>query len=411
MEYFNLKDKRYLSALKDSQIEYTIKIELLSKYETTIGEITRAIDYENSGQINVNYNQIVRRSCSLSVVNVDNKYIPSPVSCFWYNRKFKLWIGVVVNDDIYWFSQGVYYTKSATGDAHRINIEAVDKGGALNGDLKMNLINTKTTYQAGSTIADIIRNTLITPLMNYDVGGKVIGGDNILDSVPPLIDSCYESQILMADITLDQNSYVSKLFEDIANGYGADIYYDTEGRLVITRQADIFFVDGYLRQGRLWEFSDLSSVMGSANYSYSLDAVNAVTVYTDDSKQEYVSATVYNENPVSPCRVGAIGLRRAESQQIAYINVGADEMRERCRQYGVLFLLKESMKGMSLNFNSPLMPHFDVNKVIGVTDTTQNINNASFVIQSLTIPFGNKPMSISATNIEWLPLDKMFREG
>lgn len=407
MEYFDLTDKEYLSALKRPHIQYAMKIELLSKWETVIGDITRIIDYDNSGQININYNQLVRRSCSLTIANVDKKYVPSPVSCFWYNRKFKLWVGVLVGDNTYWFSQGVYYSKSATGNAHQISIEAVDKGGALNGDLKMNLINTKTVYKSGSTIADIIRNTLVMPLMNYD-DDNAVGGDSVIDNIEPLIDVYYENQKLMADITIDQNSYVGKLFEDIAEGYGADIYYDTNGRLVIGRQADIFFIDGYLRRERLWNFSSEYSTMAGVNYSYNFDAINAVTVYTDDTKQEYTSCTVYNDNLVSPCRVGAIGLRRGESQQINYINVGKDEMKERCRQYAVLYLLKECMRGMSVNFNCPTMPHFDVNKPIGITDDFMNVKNETFVIQSLTIPLNNKPMSVSATNVNWLPLDKLF---
>ena len=127
-------------------------------------------------------------------------------------------------------------------------------------------------------------------------------------------------------------------------------------------------------------FSSEYSAMAGVNYSYNFDAINAVTVYTDDTKQEYTSCTVYNDNPISPCRVGAIGLRRGESQQINYINVGKDEMKERCRQYAVLYLLKECMRGMSVNFNCPTMPHFDVNKPIGITDDFMSVKNETFII-------------------------------
>lgn len=403
MEYFDYKNGKYIDALKSPHIQYAMKIELLSKYETVIGDITQIISYDNGGQLNINRNQLVRRSCSLSVVNVDAKYIPSPISHFWYNRKFKLWIGVLAGDNTFWFSQGVFYCKSATGDAHRVNIEAIDKGGALNGDLKMNLLNVKTTFKSGSSIADVVRNVLVAPLMRYE-DDDVIGGDNVIDCIAPIIDTYYETQKLMADIVIEQNSYIGKVLTDIADGYGANIYYDTNGRLCVTRQADIFFVDGYRRQSKLWDFNNINN----ANYSYNFDAVNAVTVYTDDTKEEYISYTAYNNNPLSPCNVGAIGLRRAESQQINYINVSAEEMKNRCKQYAILYLLQESMRGMSTNFNVPLMPHFDVDKTIGITDGSQGITNGTFVIQSLTLPLNNKPMEISATNIEWLPLDKLF---
>ena len=116
MEYFNVNTPQYREAIKRNLIvRYLLKIELLSIGETAIGEITRDLSLETQGQININYKQLTRRSCSLTVANVENKYIPSPDNPIWYNRKFKLWIGVLDDKgNIWWWSQGVYYVQSAT---------------------------------------------------------------------------------------------------------------------------------------------------------------------------------------------------------------------------------------------------------------------------------------------------------
>ena len=127
MEYFNHYNDEYINALKLGNGEYKIRLELLSDGETVVGEIAQDLSLSSAGQISINYEQIVRRSCSLTLINVDNKYHPNKNSPFWINRKFKLWLGLVVNDNIYWWSQGVFYTLSATSTNNELNIAVLRK--------------------------------------------------------------------------------------------------------------------------------------------------------------------------------------------------------------------------------------------------------------------------------------------
>ena len=106
MEFYNRYSTEYLSSLKKKSRKFLFKIELLSDDESAIGEIVN--DLSNvDGQININYEQITRRSCSFSIKSTKKKYIPSKNSPFWFNRKFKIYIGLVVRDNIYWWSQGI----------------------------------------------------------------------------------------------------------------------------------------------------------------------------------------------------------------------------------------------------------------------------------------------------------------
>ena len=627
MEYFNSNTSAYQKALKrNSVIRYLIKIELLSANESTIGEITKDLTYDTQGQININYNQLVRRSCSITVANIDNKYLPSPNNPIWYNRKFKLWIGVLDDKgDTYWWSQGVFYTRSATANAHTVSIEAVDKGGALDGTLKTNLADVQYVIEAGTTISDAVKETLS---LNIGANVKMNNSDSYagismpIDPVKPLIDLSYNSKVLKADISVDTNGYIGELLTSLADSYGADVYYDTEGRLRFTGIADIFFIDGYRCMAHQWDFINLSAGFANPNYEYSFDGINAVTVYTNlssdaqalanaqresktnvrltdeqielvndykeiqkevvdnninlnetvfgnidtndrqilewtqenltrfdyairswgetpenlagsistvfgmwdtfddvdiafspilqtqsgaflldadtvwdyingliseagegwtseellaldvdglvingisikkliaaigdtaervsmimhyvgedgaynlalrevqyiaysygvtvdevliaseiietEERVQNISYTAYNVNPRSPLRVGAIGLRQMSSQEIEYIDTTQSDMETRCQQYAVSLLQKESLKGMSLSFECPLIPHLDVNKTIGITDEYQNINAETFIIQSITIPLGANSMKISSTNVNWMPVD------
>lgn len=440
MEYFNNNCQGYRSALKNNKIiRYLLKIELLSIGESVIGEITRDLTLDAQGQININYKQLTRRSCSLTVANVDNKYIPSPNNPIWYNRKFKLWIGILDDKgDVYWWSQGVYYTQSATGNQHSISIEGVDKGGALDGTLKTNLAEVQYIVKAGNAISNIIRDTLA---LNMGAGTQMnnstaySGASMPIDPVQPLIDLRYNDQLIKADLSVDANNYLGNLITSIADNYGADVFYDTEGRLRFTGLADIFFVDGYKYMAHQWDFINLTAGFSNPNYQYSFDGYNAVTVYTNlstdtqalivaqeenkgeepnvtnvsgtideiDVNAPNLSYTAYNVNPLSPLRVGAVGLRQMESKEIDFIDTTNSDMRARCQQYAVMLLHKQSMIGMSLTFDCPIIPHLDVNNTIGITDEYQNIFAETFVIQSITIPLGAGSMNISATNINWLP--------
>lgn len=450
MEYFNRNDEGYRKALKrNAIIRYLIKIELLSINESTIGEITKDLTLDVQGQININYKQLTRRSCSLTVANVEGKYIPSPKNPFWYQRKFKLWIGIMDDKhDIYWWSQGVYYTQSATGNQHTISIEGIDKGGALDGTLRTNLAEVQYIVEAGNTVSNIIRDTLA---LNMGAGTQLDnsvaygGASQPIDPVQPLIDLRYNDQKIKADISLDTNNYLGTLITNIADSYGADVFYDRDGRMRFTSLADIFFVDGYKYIAHSWDFINLTSGFANPNYQYDFSGCNAVTVYTnlsvetqaliraqeekkeseepDDEEENSsqtttaagsisqeeetnptnISYTAYNVNPMSPLRVGAVGLRQMESVEIDYIDTTNSDMKARCQQYAVMLLHKQSMIGMTLSFDCPIIPHLDVNNTIGVTDEYQDIEAETFVIQSITIPLGAGSMNVSATNINWLP--------
>lgn len=440
MEYFNNNTPAYRDAIKrNAIIRYLMRIELLTYGETAVGEITKDLNVDTQGQITINYKQLTRRSCSLTVANVEQKYLPSPDNLIWYNRKFKLWIGVMDDyGDIYWWSQGIFFTVSATANAHTLSIEGVDKGGALDGTLNTNLAEVQYILKSGSTMTDIVRDVLALN-MGADIAmsnSVIYGGmSEPIDPIPPLIDITYNDQKIKADISVDANNHLGKLLTDMADNYGADIYYDTNGCLRMSAQADIFLNDGYKYMGHQWDFVNLSAGFADPNYQYSFDGCNCVTVYTslssdvqalinaqeeakksegesesltntiDTYKVENVSYTAYNVNPMSPLRVGAVGLRRMENVEVDYIDTTQVDMKERCKQYAIMLLHRQSMVGMNLSFKCPIIPHLDVNKTIGVTDDYQNIEAGTFVIQSIVIPLAAGSMEVTATNINWLPSD------
>ena len=403
MIYYNTITPQYIEAIRYHYGRYWYKLELLSDNESVIGEIIQPVSIDSQGQINVNYQQITRRSCSLSLINIDNQYAPNPNSWFWYKKKFKAWIGLQYGDDEWWFAQGVYITNSAQGDSHLLNVEAIDKGGLLDGTFKYNLVDTKTVIKKGSKIGQLIRDTLL-----------LSDGRNIIDPVAPLIDREFENIVTEADITIDENKYIGDLFKTLAESYGADVFYDVNGRLNFTKLCDGDRVDGYRYMGSQYDFSDEDGVYLTSTIAYSYDAVNAVTVYTNVTAKktdENVAVnnqryTAYNYNPQSPINVNAIGIRRMESIEIPFINGLSDgDMLLRCKQYADYNLIKQSLQQLSVNFNSTIVPHLDVNKTITITDNAKELEREIFVVQAITMPLSASAMTVDATNIIALPND------
>lgn len=401
MEYFNVYNNRYVQILKTPPLRYKIRLCLLGEYENILGEITKDISITAQGQINISKQLITRRSCSITLYGVENNYLPCPDSPIWFKKKFKLLVGVVdkSNNDIYWWSQGVYFIQNASSDGTIVNIDAVDKGGLLDGSLSSNLLENNYVIMTGSRISDVIKDTLMLD-----------SGKGCIDPIPPIIDTYFNNVLTECDITINSNSYIGDIFSSLGENYKCDVYYDADGHMRFHKTIDAQYADCYKYLSHQWDYNDNDAWYINRNYQYSFDGYNSVTVYTNISETEKndgedlnVSYTARNNNPMSPLRVNLIGVKSTEAKEVKYVNVSKNEMKKRCKDLGDYLLLKESFLGMTLSFDSPIIPHMDVDKPIGITDNKQGLDNSVFVVQSITIPLSAGAMNISATNINWLP--------
>jgi len=408
MDYYNQITQPYLYHLKHDHKHYKLKLEILGEFENVIGEIIKDVSVTAQGQINIEYNQITRRSCSLSLINVQGKFTPNQNRWFWIDRKFKMWLGMSFGEDTWWFAQGVYITTSANGDTHNVAIEAVDKGGALDGTLKLNLLEGKYVVEKGSMLADVFTNTLLLRTVN-----------RAIDTTEPIIDTSFKTIPVEADIEINDGEYISSLFTNISELYGADVYYDVNGRLTVAKLVDGDRWNGYAHMASQYDF-DLSNAMYSESaIDYGYECYNAITVFTninakdaDGNPIENVTYTAFNNNPMSPINISAIGVRRMDAVEVNWIQgLDSDAMRERCKAMADYYLIKNSMQTLSITFNSAIIPHLDVNRVIRITDRYKELDSEKFVVNSITIPLSADNMSIQATSIKMLPIDENVEKG
>lgn len=217
MEYYGITNAEYLNALQRPMRVMKVKLELLDRYDNAIGCLENYMSSAD-GSITVNFQQGCRRTCNITIIDKDKQFIPQQDSLFWYNRKFKLYIGLQTpSGNLYWFPQGVFYTKTANNQGRAISIDGIDKYGYLNGELNTNAcdaeIRVGTSYQIsrkGTKIVNLIRETLALDM----------GTGYPIDTAEPLIDAVFYDATLYNDIVLEEGNYIGELFDKIAEMYG-----------------------------------------------------------------------------------------------------------------------------------------------------------------------------------------------
>lgn len=325
-EYYNHWNSHYSWLLNQPVVSQRFKIELLDHNEQAHGEITRDVSSDDHFTININKSQGVRRTCSLTVINVEKKYIPTVNNPFWYNKKFKLYVGIVdaVKNDTYWFAQGVFICQSASANRATVNISGIDKFGFLDGSLNVHMLFAGYTIEAGVAVGEVIRQTLALEMGNgsgVNTGeGRAIVHSQCIDTAVPIIDEEFENVTLPKDIVLSEGQYLGDALTDIASSFGADLYYDVDGRLNMKRilNDDIPFY--YIYSGEYWHFEEIHETYIEPSANYSFDGCNYVVVSTDNNDEGEVSTyTAINDNPQSPISISAVGYRGDKDNPITYI--------------------------------------------------------------------------------------------
>ena len=430
MEYVNVFNQEYINTALRPVIYPRFKIEILDANENAIAEITNEISADSAGSISINYQQGVRRSCSLTLIDTDGVFIPkSENQYFWIGRKFKLYTGlafrrntlnqvalqytqtigdnvlyedsessfllaeegVLEATDIYWFSQGVFYITNpkVTRDFSKktVTINGVDKFGIFGSELGYNQLEGTYVIPAGTNIYSAVRD-----ILSLDKGNG-----EMMDPITPILDPTYIAEILPYDINKSPGSYLGDILIEIAKVLGCDIFYDTEGRLnIASGTTDI----SYSQKATTWEYTDVLTEYSNAELNFDFtNAINVVKVLADNINGKIIEYTAENNNPASSTRIEVIGRKILPLINSSYIY---DEAR--AKDYANYILNIKSIVQAMIGFSSSFLPHLDVNTVVGITDSYFGYVQQRFIIKSLDIPLNTKSqISVSASNIAELP--------
>ncbi len=430
MEFTNVFNQGYMRAALQNNIHPKIKVEILDENESIISEITNDISADSVGRVSINYQQGVRATCSITLIDKDGSFIPkSENQLFWINRKFKIYMGLstlrnfaddsillygltpeqvvlynALEDsfvlagskiegeiDTYWFSLGVFYVTnpSAVRDLSNqtVTINGVDKFGIFGSELGYNQLEGTYLIPAGTNIYSAIRSILLLDK----------GNGYVLDFVSPILDPTFANEVLPYDINKAPGSYLGEILIEFGYILGADVYYDVDGRFTLTAgTADLF----YEQKASIWEFSDALPEYSNAKLDFDfVNAINVVKVMADNINGKIIEYTAENNNPASSTRIELIGRKMAPMINSSYIYT-----ENQAKEYAEFVLRNKSIVQTMLSFNSTILPHLSVNNVVGITDKYFDYERQRFIIKSIDIPLDTKSlMSISASNIAELP--------
>ena len=384
MEYFNLYNQVYIDLCKAPVITKLTRLCILDHTEHTLFEFTGDVS-TTEGSVNVNYQQGVRRTCSLKISNIDTTCLPIEQSPFWVGRKFKLYMGLLApNGDIYWYSQGVYYCKNPVITYDSIGIDGVDKFAQFTEDLNMNIAQGTYKLPAGEPIRSAVLDLLATDM----------GNGNVLDPIDPRFDNEFYDEFVPFDIVVDEGGQLGSLLEDVAKSLGADVYYDIEGHLCFTKNQS----EDYSIYPIMWRFEAHCPELNPTNIAVDYAKLtNAVTVFGYDGDGALHRQTVENDYAASPIRVSAIGRKAGEPIESPscydYLH---------CRRYAEYELRRCAMIALSVECQCATFPHFDVDKAVYTALPQYQLEDSLMIIQSLTLDLGTGESSLTMCNSSFL---------
>ena len=401
-DYYDISNNYYYRALASLYKSQRLRIDFLDHQENTLYRVEQDIDSSDAGKIVNNNAQGTRRSFSFNLINVNNIYNLLDEDTFWFNRKFRVYLGIAYQDDTFWFSKGVYITQNATLDSmtKTVSLNGVDKYAQLDGTLNvLQADEIDTVFEVGSTISNVIHDILMMD----------IGNGMVLDPIEPIIDPDIGNQKLYKEFTMSAGSYYGDFLTEIMTSFGCDIFYDTLGRLTVRRVFNDDRPYWYAFKSPAYNFKDEVWGFQSPQITIDMKGVNKITVSTENVDYPNVSETAINNNPRSPLCASKIGRRTfTENGGIIYISLGdetIDTPETKCHEYAEYRLMQETCIALEASFQTPPLYHLCEGDVITITDSALGFDQESFIINSITISAGTDSMSVTATNLKYLPTD------
>lgn len=394
MEYFNTLNEAYLKTITQQNLNIRFRIDVLDwSEENVLQEITENI-VMGSGSLSVNYQQGVRRSFSCDIANIGGLFTPSyKTGVLYATTKIKLYIGIrsYIYDDIYWWSQGVFLITDVdnknSGSNKLVTINAIDKFGIFGADLNYKQLQGDYKIAAGTKIYDIFRDVLNIDMEN----------GSVLDPIKPFLDPLYKDEVMPYTLIKNKGEQMAEVLITLANVLGCNIYYNTEGVLVLSSGTDDCT---YAREGSIYTYNESSA--GISDLDLKIDygsIINSVTVVGTNVNDKVYSYTARNTDPFSPTRIEYVGLKECEQieSSMVYNN-------DRAKEFALFMLKRKSILQKVFSFKSIPVLHLDVDKVIVLSNDDYGFFEERFIIKSLQFPIGTTDMiTVETSNTADLP--------
>ena len=410
---------KYLKVIKED-FRPAIKVEWLNPDESVNFEFTNAL-YNIEVDLSVNYTNGSRRSCTLTLNN-DRKAFPIDFDNIWIGQKFKLWMGIYLDEKTpYYFPQGVFYVTNPNDtynpDARTVTINGADKWCYLDGTLYGRLTGT---YQTNIDNDLYAATRALLKLSRFDDNWNTtdnteieVPKEEMVDPTPPLLspvlkdkmtnvlttDGTYvEKSVLLCPYTaiVERGGTLADVLLEYATILCANIYYDVNGRLVLEPMIDTAEDITDTNKEILWHYTvDEKTFLGLTQKHEFKKIHNDFIVLGNIVNGYQFKGRAQNRNLLSDTCVQRIGLRTRESYEDNQYYSD-----EQCVELAKYYAKTDTILQKSGDISSVTLYHLDVNKLVTVSTPNNNMSKELFLITGFSLSAsGEMTLNVSSVNI------------
>ena len=409
---------RYLKAIKED-FRPAIKVEWLNPDESVNFEFTNAL-YNIDVDLNVNYTNGSRRSCTLTLNN-DRNAFPVDFDNIWVGQKFKLWMGIYLDEQTpYYFPQGVFYITNPIDtynpSTRTITINGADKWVYLDGTLFGRLSGTYQT-NIDNDLYSATRQLLKLSRFKDDFGGTD-NKEEMVDPTPPLLSPVFKdktSELVTIDketgekvtttkyvwecpytAIVERGGTLADVLLEYATILCANIYYDVNGRLVLEPMIDTAEDITDTNKEILWHYTVDEKTFLGLTQKHEFEKIHNDFIVLGNVVNGYqFKGRVQNRNLLSNTCVQRIGLRTREPYEDNQYYSD-----EQCIELAKYYAKTDTILQKSGDISSVTLYHLDVNKLVTVSTPNNNMSKELFLITGFSLSAsGEMTLNISSVNI------------
>jgi hypothetical protein len=386
----SVSEQEIINVLKSKIYTRFFRVFLLHDDDSIKEEITNQVI--NTGTLEKTYQQGQTRSISLTIMNPTNIWNPSPTSGkLWANTKFKLQMGLYIGDYVYLIDEGIFVVQDpnlSNEDSNKVvSLQLYDKFALLDGTINGN-IDTDYQIPLGTNLYEAARSLLSLPKDNL---GRPYDSQTINFPVK------FMNVKTPYTIKKTSSNSIGEILIELATIISCDIYYDGNGHLTFY---DVLDDLDYHKRRSMWIYQENANEFFRVSRKDEWSKIrNKYVIKGTNINGRLCKAIVENTNMKSPFNVYSNFGVKMEIIENSLLNT--DNL---CLENGKYELRKNSMRYISINFNSIFIPHLAPNDLVRWTYTPYGFLNKNFIVQSVSIPLNAKElMSVSITNVEDLP--------
>jgi len=356
----------YLSILNSGTYRQRIKVELLRPSdESPYGVVDTYLENSSGSSLNISWQNGVRRTCSIALINLsDSPYYIDPDSLY-INSKFKLHLGLEDGiGNIEWFACGVFLMDdpqlTSQFSQSILTLKGIDKFGAY------------------SSIRGELDGTYQIPLnTDISVSIKSILTDLVNDPKAPIIDVSLVGKTNPYTIVKEIGSKIGDVLLELSSINSNNIYYNTEGQLVIEPDFD------FSTQSSQFDFTtEQFQYLGNTTLTYKFSELyNSVLVISSNTNDITYSYRAQNNNLLSPVSIPNLGFERCFVYRTDILNSVVQ-----CMDLANYILLRKTIMQSEISFSSIPLYHLSVGDVITLTDSNLKLNKKRYIISSISLP-------------------------